>query len=506
MPRLSQAAIRDSLKPWSFDPFPFRTGMSSSVKRMRLQDFVSTKFYYPIIFPLISTPANPIRWRVRRMTEDIEHLMRRPSPEIRRRQSKRAHDLLLYAARHCEFYRRRFAEVGLTQEHDLTVENLELIPVLYKRDLQQHFESLLRSGVAHSTWRQNSSGGSTGQTVVLMQDARYREEGDAITFVSDRMQGWDFGRRVAVLWGSPIDRRTWGNTKFRMFSYFANHRLYDSFDMSTEKMAVYHRDLQRYLPDNIVAYAGSAYVFARYLLEREVRASYPKVSIITSAETLTEEMRSTIEQCFGTPVYNRYGSREVGCIASECNRRSGLHIHVDKNVNVLDLQTGRPVFDTPGRIVVTLLSNRALPLIRYDLGDIGVLTQKPCTCGVNTPVLQKVIGRSSDFILAPSGRLIHGEYFTHVFYGRRNIKQFQFVQESGSRYVVRIVRNGELTAAHLEDIRHEITTVLGSDADVHFEFHEHIPPLASGKFRFTISNLKTPLTSLGTLGKSCSFP
>src|SRR5439155_20689412 len=199
MPRLSQAAICDSLKPWLFDPFPFRTGKSSSVKRMRLQDFVSTKFYYPIIFPLISTPANPIRWRVRRMTEDIEHLMRRPSPEIRRRQAKRAHDLLLYAARHCEFYRRRFAEVGLTQEHDLTVENLELIPVLYKRDLQQHFESLLPSGVAHSTWRQNSSGGSTGQTVVLMQDARYREEGDAITFVSDRMQGWDFGRRVAVL-------------------------------------------------------------------------------------------------------------------------------------------------------------------------------------------------------------------------------------------------------------------------------------------------------------------
>jgi phenylacetate-CoA ligase len=204
-------------------------------------------------------------------------------------------------------------------------------------------------------------------------------------------------------------------------------------------------------------------------------------------------MRSTIEQCFRVPVYNRYGSREVGCVASECSRRSGLHLHIDKIIEVLDLETGRPVFDTPGRIVVTLLSNRALPLIRYDLGDIGILTHKRCSCGVNTPVLEKVLGRSSDFILTPSGRLIHGEYFTHIFYGRRNIKQFQFVQESRIRYAVRIVANGELAVAELGDIRQEILAVLGSNADVRFEFQEHIPPLSSGKFRFTVSNVKLPL-------------
>jgi len=108
-------------------------------------------------------------------------------------------------------------------------------------------------------------------------------------------------------------------------------------------------------------------------------------------------------------------------------------------------------------------------------------------------VLEKVLGRSSDFILAPSGRLIHGEYFTHVFYGRRTIKQFQFVQESRTRYAVRIVPTVELAAAQLEDIRQEIVAVLGSNADVRFEFQEHIPPLPSGKFRFTVSNVKLPL-------------
>jgi len=457
---------------------------------MRLQDFLSTKLYYPLLFSLSSTSQNPVRWRIQGMVRETEALMRRPLAEISQRQRQRMHELLVYAARHCEFYRTRFAEVGLRGERDLTLENLEWLPVLTKQDIQQHFESLLATGVSRITWRQNSSGGSSGQTVVLMQDAAYREEGDANTFVSDRMQGWDFGKRVALLWGGPNETRTWRNAKVLILSYLGNQRLYDSFDMSVDKMSWYHRDLQRYQPDNIVAYAGSAYLFSRFLLEQRLRPQYPRVSIITSAETLTGEMRTTVEECFRVPVYNRYGSREVGCLASECGRRSGLHLQIDKIVEVLDLQTGRPVFDTPGRIVVTLLSNRALPLIRYDLDDIGILTRKPCTCGVNTPVLKKVLGRSSDFILAPSGRLIHGEYFTHVFYGRRTIKQFQFVQESGTRYTVRIVPMVELAAAQLEDIRQEILSVLGSNADVRFEFREHIPPLPSGKFRFTVSNVK----------------
>src|SRR5712691_1827376 len=110
---------------------------------MRLQDFVSTKLYYPILFPLISTPANPIRWRIRGMVRETERLMRQPLAEIERRQAERIHELLVYAARHCEFYRMRFAGVGLTQERDLTVENLELVPVLSKHDVQQYFESLL---------------------------------------------------------------------------------------------------------------------------------------------------------------------------------------------------------------------------------------------------------------------------------------------------------------------------------------------------------------------------
>src|SRR5439155_17364465 len=150
----------------------------------RLQDVVSTKLYFPIIAALIPTPTNPIRWRVRGMVREKEWLMRRPLAEIKRHQAERIHKLLVHAVRHCELYRRRFAAVGLTQEHDLTIENLELLPILSKHDVQQHYDSLLSRGMHRSTWRQNFSGGSTGQTVVLMHDAGYRAEDDATSFVS----------------------------------------------------------------------------------------------------------------------------------------------------------------------------------------------------------------------------------------------------------------------------------------------------------------------------------
>ena len=455
---------------------------------MRVQDFISSKLYFPVLFPRISTAAQPAR-RIPQLVREKERLMRASLQEIAADKANRVHRLLVYAARHCEFYRERFASVGLKRERDLVLENLVLVPLLTKKDIQDNWESLLASGVDRGTWLQNASGGSTGQTVVLMQDPEYREEATATAFVSDRMQGWDFGKRLALLWGGPGDAQKIRQWKGRILSYMSNRRLYDSFDMSAERMASYHRGLGEFRPDVLQAYAASAYVFALFLGEMRLRPTYPRTSIICSAETLTAEMRRTIEDCFDVPVYNRYGSREVGCIGTECACRTGLHLHLDKHLEVLDAVSGSSVCERPGNVVVTLLSGRAMPLIRYELGDIGILSNERCGCGIHTPLIRKIIGRSSDFILASSGRMIHGEFFTHLFYGRRNIRQFQFVQHSSTSYTLRIVRNGQVDADEMQTILRQILDVVGREAEVEFSFVDRIAPLPSGKFRFTVSEM-----------------
>jgi len=404
--------------------------------------------------------------------------------------------LLSHCFQRVPFYRERLLRAGIRRESDFRPEALVNLPPLGKEDIQDNSDALLSQAVPRGDWEENSSGGSTGNPVNLIQDRNYREEALATSWVSDLMQGWRFGHRRALLWGSPKDVGLLNRLGWRISKYLHNENLYDSFDMGVPRMESFHRHLSRFRPDVIVAYSSSACLLAQFLSERRLRPGYPSTSIISSAETLTDAMRASIMDCFGVPVYNRYGTREAGTVASECEKHCGLHLHMlDHYLEVVDFETGRPVWDRPGRVLITLLTNYAMPLLRYDIGDVGVLTHEPCPCGRETLVLKQLLGRVSDFITSPAGRLVHGEYFTHAFYGHRGIRQFQFVQEARAQYTVRIVKAADFNPADIADIKEDILAVLGRDAELRFEFPETIAPMASGKFRFTISHVPVSFTA-----------
>jgi phenylacetate-CoA ligase len=421
-------------------------------------------------------------------------VMGRTRAEIEEVQRSRLRELLAFCSLRNPFYRERFRRVGLTERSDFCPEGLAHLPPLTKVELQESFARLVSEGVSQERALVNSSGGSTGDPVNFLQDRNFVAESLATMFISDRMQGWDFGVRRALLWGSPKDCGGLSSAKARLSAYLNNENWHDSFNMGLREMQRFHEQLTRFQPDNILAYASSIHLFARFLKEARLKPKYPLRSIISSAETLTDAMRAEVEECFGVPVYDRYGSREVGTIASECDQHAGLHLHMlDHYVEVVDFETGQRVWDKPGRVLVTLLTNYAMPLIRYDIGDVSVLTKDFCPCGRSTRLVKKLLGRSSDFVVSPSGRLIHGEYFTHAFYGHRGIRQFQFVQETATRYLVRIVKSADLQPSSLEAIKHDIALVLGRNAEIRFEFVENIPSAPSGKWRFTISNVPLPV-------------
>ena len=209
--------------------------------------------------------------------------------------------------------------------------------------------------------------------------------------------------------------------------------------------------------------------------------------IVSSAETLTPEMRKVIEETFHCKVLNRYGSREVGLIASECDKQSGLHINYDNiHIELVDSHH-KPVSDgCSGNILVTDYYNKAMPLIRYELGDVGVMSTKQCECGRGLPLLEKVVGRKSDFFKTRDGRLVHGEYFTHLFYGVAGVKQFQVVQTKVDEVIINLAQSKlvDLTA-----IKSSINDKLGGDIDIVVNLVDKIPPSASGKYLFVRSEV-----------------
>jgi phenylacetate-CoA ligase len=408
------------------------------------------------------------------------------APAMRQQQLTKLKKLLVHAQQTCPYWGEQFAQVGFDPQAVKSIADLAALPPLPKQALIDHREAMRSSRYAVDELNLNSTGGSTGLTVNFYQDRNWLIHQVAGGQFYDSLALWSRGCRTAYLWGAPTDNAlARANWRENMKAVLTNSRVYDSFDMSDDRMAAYHQDLRRFRPHVMVCYAGSAHRYARYVIDNGVHTSYPLRSVITSAETLTQTMRSDIEQAFRVPVFNRYGSREVGVVAAECERHEGLHVNEVDMIVECDRTS-----EEGGELLVTNLNNFGMPLIRYRIGDVGALTDAPCACGRAGHRITRLLGRSSDFFSTASGRKVHGEYFTHLFYGIDGVASFQLVQETIESFSLKIVRN----RAHWNDLvepglRSELQKVFGESMALQVEYVESIPPSASGKYRFTISKV-----------------
>ena len=218
----------------------------------------------------------------------------------------------------------------------------------------------------------------------------------------------------------------------------------------------------------------------------------PPEIIMTFATTLYPWMRSTIEAAFGTRVWNRYGAREVDGIACECEAHSGLHICAPTQYVEILRPDGSPTDPGElGEVVVTSLINRAMPLIRYRIGDMAVWAGDRCSCGRSWPLLQEVAGRTADIFHKRDGTLVR----VYVGFFRRFawVRRFQVIQEDYEVVRAVIVPYDDIdraSLAHVADfaqIEESIRQSMGSDCDVEVEIVDRIEPSPSGKHRHHIS-------------------
>lgn len=406
--------------------------------------------------------------------------------EILKYQTEKLRNLLRIASK-SPYYRDVINSTGVPIQ-EFTLKDLKKLPILTKDIIRTQKDKLLTK--PKEELFPNSSGGSTGEPINFYQDKNYIENTWATMMIILEMCGWYYGARIARLWGAPQDKKKLESLKGKLSLYLQNTRFYDTFDMSEEKMYKYHKDMTQFQPEVIISYASSIYLLAKFLESRSIYPNYPTISIGSSAETLYPYMRETIEKVFGVKVYDIYGSREVSAIACECEAHNGLHIFMDNVIiECLDLKTGEDTFDKPGEIIVTDLNNYGMPFIRYKIGDMGVLTQERCPCGRNTLLFKRIVGRTTDNFVTKTGKIIHGEYFTHLFYGIEGIKEFQLVQESFDLFNLYIVKTDEFSSNICSKIENEIKKVAGQDITLNIYFVKSVPKTPTGKYKFTISKI-----------------
>lgn len=428
------------------------------------------------------------RYRQLSLMKEYEY---KPVSECRYLQKELLFNILKYSTNNVIYYR----EIGRINDIQISKDNIfndiKKFPILSKEILRSHFDDL-KSKNFEGEYHKNTSGGSTGEPVVFLQDTYYNEKSKGSKIFFYEWAGRKDGEKIIKLWGSEKDilEGSQGINGWIMENLL-NIKLLNTFRMSENDMKKYVDIINKGKPKIIEAYVQSIYEFSKFIKNNCLRVYSPK-GIIASAGTLYPEYQKLIEEVFRTKVYNRYGSREVGEMAVSCEKDEGLHLNIfNQYIEILDdnLEPCKP--GEIGHVYVTTLNNYVMPLIRYQIGDMAIPAKKEqCSCGRGLPLIEKVIGRNVNLFKEKNGALIDGEYFTHLIYYRNWIKRFQVVQKEIDLIKIYIVLNNGKNESDMKDITEKIKIVMGVDCNVEFEFVKDIEPAKSGKYSYTISEIK----------------
>jgi len=237
--------------------------------------------------------------------------------------------------------------------------------------------------------------------------------------------------------------------------------------------------VQSWKPALLQGYASILAELAQFVLRRKLRIPAGIRGVFTTAEVLYDWQRSAIESAFSCTVFNQYGSREVPNIGLQC-AHGNFHVFSD----LVKLEA-LPV-DGEHRLLVTSLTNRVMPMIRYELGDLGRLQDGECSCGSPFPLMALDVCRKNDLVVTPGGRKIYPSYFVHLLDGHEGIRQFQFVQTGPGSIVLKLCAGRENAGEVEQLLQSRIRTDLGADMTFRVERVDSIPRSRAGKHRFVI--------------------
>jgi len=413
-----------------------------------------------------------------RRLRELERTQWLPRAELEALQLGKLRRLLEHCRDNVPYYRELFARTGFEPGDVRGAADLARLPALDRSTLVERFDDLAARGPREKPVVR-STGGSTGRPLRFLADREDMTSRSALTYRNLGWFGWRLGDRTAYVWGSDIDSKEHAGWAGRLRDAVAGVLWLDAFRLESGALDLCLKRLREFGPRVLIGYPSSLHVLAERALESSPGLSIPGVQ--TSAEMLTPRARADIRKAFGATVLDRYGCREAGLVAHECPR-GAMHVNAESVIMQVD-------GERRGEVLLTTLDNYAMPLVRYRNEDLAEMSTDACPCGRGLPVVRGIQGRVSDVIRSPAGRLIHGEFFTHLFYGIEGVRRFQVRQTQLDTLVISVVSDESFTPSDRDRLEGQIHG--HGDPGFRIEWRE-VDQIASGpggKFRFTISDL-----------------
>ncbi|MFQ5784951.1 MAG: phenylacetate--CoA ligase family protein [Alphaproteobacteria bacterium] len=442
----------------------------------------SLRLHVPVsAVPGIGWPAipGPREATILALQQQLERSQWWPEEVLRKMQLHQLQPLLAHARKSVSFYHDRLGAIAGLRPGDLGFEAWRDIPILSRRDIQDAGSALFSNSLPkeHGPLGQIHSSGSTGRPIMVKTT---RITGLFFAALNLRYHLWherDFSAKtVKITRPRPTDGKDrpvgWvpGYRSGPMVSFDVNKTVDKQVDWLVDNK-----------PGYLLTYPTNLQAILNHCRKTGIKFPHLK-SVATMGEILTPEIRKNCKRDWGLEVSDAYSAMEVGMIAIQCPEHPHYHVQSESLlVEILD-DAGKPCRPGEvGRIVVTDLHNFAMPLVRYEIGDFAEVGE-PCACGRGLPVLSRILGRTRNLLLMPSG-----EKTWPVFSGRLTrdfpeLSQFQLIQRTPERIEVMLVAKQPLSADREEALRGVLGEELLHDFDFRIIYVDDIPRSAGGKF------------------------
>lgn len=413
-------------------------------------------------------------------------------------------ELIKHAYENVPFYRKMLDERGLKPKDIQDFKDMKQLPIITKNDIRANLKDVIARNFPVHAIEFSSTGGSTGDPLgfYVEKDVTEAREYAFIKTLWDRV-GCNFTDKIVVLRGHPY---TVPEGKLWRHSFAGRWLILSSFHLDDNTIPLYIKKLEEFKPKCIYAYPSSAFIFAQYVKSNKMNLRINLKAVLLASEEVYPFQRKLLEDTLGARVFTWYGQSEKVILAGECEQSDYLHIFPEYGITEVVDEKGRDVdYGKAGMTVGTGFINYAMPLIRYFPEDLAILSDKKCSCGREYPLVERVIGRTQNFVIAknrsliPLTALIFGQHFKAFL----NIKQLQVVQEKVGEIKLRIVKNLRYSSKDEKELYEKVKSVVNEYLDIYFEYCVEIPRTRAGKHKFLIQKLKIPLETTGfTLKRS----
>lgn len=390
---------------------------------------------------------------------------------------RRLRFILNEAYRKVPFYSKTFRSRGITSDDVKNTDDLSKLPILTRKNVQENRAQMLNEDFRPNDCILKTTSGSTGEQVACLFDPKgwYHLEGIALR--GQLQGGLKFRHKAAVVTSQSFV----SNKFYKILSRLGRLRYVSVFD----DVATTLFSLHNFRPHVLKTYPS----FLRAATETSEVFRCPLV--FSMSEVLDQGLREHVGATYDARIIDLYGAVEFTSIAWECGASSLYHLDADAVViEALKLDSDIPANPgEPARVLVTGLLNRAMPLIRYEIGDIAVLTDDECSCGVKLPLMSRIEGRRVDCIRLPSGRLISPYVLTEWIRELVGIRQYQIIQEERNRIAVKIVPRHGFDEKSIADWTSHFSELVGEHVTVEPEVVTSISVEKRAKYKYVMSKV-----------------